>query len=95
LNSAYSKARKVCRPPTCGPFSMDTIIIVFRDYPHSLLCHAVCLEADDRAGALAIYAGLKVEQRPLIYLARVVEPERLTQPLSVANLLADARRVGG
>jgi hypothetical protein len=60
-----------------------------------LLCHAVCLEADDRAGALAIYAGLKVEQRPLIYLARVVEPERLTQPLSVANLLADARRVGG
>jgi hypothetical protein len=74
---------------------MDTIIIVFRDYPHSLLCHAVCLDADDRAGALAIYASLKVEQRPLIYLARVVEPERLTKPISLANLLAGARSIGG
>jgi hypothetical protein len=82
---------------------MDTIIIVFRDYPHSLLCHAVCLEADDRAGALAIYASLKVEQHPshqrtgipLVYLARVVEPERLTKPLSLAGLLAGARSVGG
>jgi hypothetical protein len=63
----------------CDPSSMDTIIVVFRDRPNSLLCKAMCFDADDQFGALAAYASLGPELRPLIYQAQVIAPVQLTR----------------
>jgi len=61
---------------------MDVIILVFRDRPNSLLCKAMCFDVDDRSGALAAYASLGPELRPLMYVAHVVEPLQLAGPIS-------------
>ena len=63
---------------------MDTIIVLFRDRPNSLLCKALCFDADDQSGALAAYTSLGPELRPLIYQAQIVAPVQLTRTPSLS-----------
>ncbi len=69
---------------------MDTIIVLFRDRPHSLLCKALCFDADDQSGALAAYASLGPELRPLIYQAQVIAPVQLTRTPSLPACLPES-----
>jgi hypothetical protein len=39
----------------------------------------MCFDADDQSGALAAYASLGPELRPLIYQAQVIAPVQLTR----------------
>ncbi len=69
---------------------MDTIIVLFRDRPNSLLCKALCFDADDQSGALAAYASLGSELRPLIYQAQVIAPVQLTRVPSLSACLPES-----
>jgi hypothetical protein len=55
----------------------ESILVVFQDRPHSLLYKALCFEADDRTAALAAYAALDLEKRPMLYRAQLITPTQL------------------